>query len=338
MSDIQEVQLRPQYLQEFEGSDTSVEIFGERYDAPFGMTALGLQGLIWPNSAEILARACAKGNVPFMLSTVSTVDIERIAEITEGKAWYQLYYPAESKVRDDIIRRLKECGIKNLMLLSDVPTFGYRAWDIRNGLSMRPKMTLRNILQISSKPRWALQTLKHGQPSFAMLKPYTPKGLNLPRLGEFMNQTFDGRLSERKIVEVRDQWDGNLVIKGIANSSDAEVAVRLGIDGIIVSNHGGRQLDAGESTIESLQLLNDDFGDKLTIMMDGGVRSGPDIARAVACGAKMVFMGRPFMYVVGALGERGGDHAVDMFKIQFQQVMDQTGCHVVSDLPKRMVR
>ncbi|MEM9329622.1 MAG: alpha-hydroxy-acid oxidizing protein, partial [Bacteroidota bacterium] len=110
MSDIQDVQLRPQYLQEFEGSDASTEIFGQKYDAPFGITALGLQGLIWPNSPEILARAAAKGNVPFMLSTVSTSSIERIAEITEGKAWYQLYYPADSKVRDDIIRRLKECG------------------------------------------------------------------------------------------------------------------------------------------------------------------------------------------------------------------------------------
>ncbi len=337
MSDFKQIQLMPQYLQDFKASDPSVTIFGEKYDAPFGVTAIGLQGLIWPNSAEILARAAAKGNIPFMLSTVTTSSIERIAEITGGKAWFQLYYPQDAKVRDDIIRRLKDCGIKNLCLLSDVPTFGYRGWDIRNGLSMRPKMSLKNFLQISGKPRWALNTLRHGQPSFASLKPYTPKGLNLTQLGEFMNKTFDGRLSERKIVEVREQWEGNLIIKGIVNPKDVEVALKLGIDGIIVSNHGGRQLDAGESSIKPLRSLAREFGDKLTVMMDGGVRSGPDMARAVACGAKMVFMGRPFMYSVGALGEKGGDHSVDMFKIQFQQVMEQTGCQSVADLPSRLV-
>jgi L-lactate dehydrogenase (cytochrome) len=220
-----------------------------------------------------------------------------------------------------------------LVILSDVPTFGFRPRDMRNGLAMPPKMSLRNILQIVGKPNWALRTLLKGQPQFETLKPYMPKGLDLKQLALFMDKTFSGRLNEEKIKPIRDRWKGKLVIKGIATEADAEKAIQLGLDGIIVSNHGGRQLDAGESSIKPLTRIAQKYGDQITVMMDSGIRSGPDIARTLASGAAFTFMGRAFMYGVAALGQQGGDHTISILKAQLQQVMEQICCETTADFP-----
>ncbi|MEK7254563.1 MAG: alpha-hydroxy acid oxidase, partial [Bacteroidota bacterium] len=319
-AELRQVELKPFYLNAHPGSDTKTALFGHVYDAPFGIAPVGLQGLMWPNAPEILAKAAVKHNIPFVLSTVTTSSIERIAEVTNGNFWYQLYHPADNALRDDILDRAEAAGCKVLAILSDVPTFGYRPRDIRNGLAMPPKMTLRNILQIIGKPNWALQTLIHGQPNFATMKKYMPKGLDMKQLGLYMNQTFSGRLNEEKIAPIRDRWKGKIVLKGVASEEDTEKAIKLGLDGIIVSNHGGRQLDAGESAIKSLSPIVKSYAGKIKIMMDSGVRSGADIARAVASGAEFVFLGRSFMYGVAALGEEGGEQVANILKIQFKQV------------------
>lgn len=224
-----------------------------------------------------------------------------------------------------------------LAILCDVPTFGYRPWDIKNGLAMPPRMTLRNILQIIGKPEWALKTLIHGQPNFANMKPYMPKGLDMKQLGAYMNKTFSGRLNEEKIAPIRDMWKGKLVLKGVASPEDTEMAIRLGLDGIIVSNHGGRQLDAAQSTIKSLIPIVEKFKGKIKIMMDSGIRTGPDVARTLACGADFAFMGRTFMYGVSALGNEGGNHTISILKTQVQQVMEQICCAKVSDFPRHLI-
>jgi len=337
-SELREVRLEPRYIRGFKGADTRCELFGHRYDAPFGVAPVGLQGLMWPNAPEILARAAHKHNIPFILSTVTTMAIERAAELTEGRAWFQLYNPVEERIRRDVIKRASDAGCPVLVVLCDVPTFGYRPRDIRNGLAMPPKMSLANILQILGKPNWALQTLRYGQPTFETIKPYTPGGLNLKQLGLFMNQTFSGLLDPEKIKPIRDQWPGKLVLKGVASEWDAQQALQLGFDGIIVSNHGGRQLDAGEATIKPLQRLAKAYGDKFTVMVDSGLRGGPDVARAMASGAAFTFMGRSFMYGVGALGARGGDHTISMLKTQFRQNMEQLCCERVADLPGHLIQ
>ncbi|MDQ2721156.1 MAG: alpha-hydroxy-acid oxidizing protein [Bacteroidota bacterium] len=335
--EIREVELLPQYLKRHEGADMKTELFGHIYDAPFGIAPVGLQGLIWPNSPEILARAAFEHNIPFVLSTVSTSNIERISEITEGKAWFQLYHPAEDSLRDKIIKRAAEhCPV--LVILSDVPSFGYRSKEIKNGLAMPPRMTFNNILQIMERPNWALKTLIHGQPSFRVLKPYMPKGMNMHHLGLFMNKTFNGRLNEEKVAAIRNMWKGKLVLKGIVNEIDAEKAIQLGIDGLIVSNHGGRQLDAGQSAIHSLKGIVEKYGDKIKIMMDSGLRSGPDIARTLASGAQFTFLGRTFMYGVAALGDDGANHTIAILKTQLQQVMDQLCCERVEDFPNYLIK
>jgi L-lactate dehydrogenase (cytochrome) len=336
-SEIREIELLPQYLKEHTGSDLKTELFGHVYDAPFGIAPVGLQGLIWPDSPEILAKAAFQHNIPFVLSTVSTSTIERISEITQGQAWFQLYHPAENSLRDQIIKRASEhCPV--LVILSDVPTFGYRNKEIKNGLAMPPRMTLHNVLQIMGRPNWALKTLIHGQPSFQVLKPYMPKGMNMHHLGLFMNKTFDGRLNEEKVSAIREMWKGKLVLKGIVNELDVEKSIRLGIDGIIVSNHGGRQLDAGQSTIHSLKPIVEKYKGKIKIMMDSGLRSGPDIARTLASGAEFTFLGRTFMYGAAALGDEGGNHTITILKRQLQQVMQQICCEKVTDFPHYLIQ
>ncbi|MGB0367018.1 alpha-hydroxy-acid oxidizing protein [Winogradskyella sp.] len=337
-AEIRDVQLKPNYLRKHHGSSLKTEIFGIEYDAPFGIAPVGLQGLMWPNSPEILAKAAFEQNIPFILSTVTTTSIERASELTEGKAWFQLYHPTENRLRDDIIKRAESAKCPVLVILCDVPTFGFRPRDIRNGLAMPPKMNVSNILQAFGRPHWSLQTLKHGIPSFEVLKPYMPKGLDLKQLGKFMDQTFSGRLNEEKIKPIRDMWKGKLVLKGVASEYDAEEAIRLGIDGIIVSNHGGRQLDAGQSSIKPLTTIAKKYGDQIEVMMDSGLRSGPDVARAMASGAKFTFMGRSFMYGVSALGKKGGHHTISLLKTELQQVMEQLCCEKTSDFPNHLIK
>jgi L-lactate dehydrogenase (cytochrome) len=335
--ELRQIELQPFYLGKHSGSDMKTELFGHVYDAPFGISPVGLQGLMWPNAPEILARAAFEHNIPFILSTVTTSSIERVSELTEGRAWFQLYHPAENEIRDKILKRAMAAQCPVLAILCDVPTFGYRPWDIKNGLAMPPRMTLRNILQIMGKPEWALKTLIHGQPNFANMKPYMPKGLNMKALGAYMNKTFSGRLNEEKIKPIRDMWKGKIVLKGVASPEDTEMAIRLGLDGIIVSNHGGRQLDAAQSTIKSLIPIVEKYKGKIKIMMDSGIRTGPDVARALACGADFTFMGRTFMYGVSALGNEGGNHTISILKTQVQQVMEQICCAKVSDFPRHLI-
>jgi len=338
-NDFDDILLKPQYLHVSGDIDMSVELFGKKYSAPFGISPIGLQGLMWPNAPEILAKAAAKNNVPYILSTVSTSSIERIADVSNGEAWFQLYHPTEDRLRDDILNRLKTVECPVLVVLVDVPSFGLRYREIKSGLSMPPKMNISNILQAMVCPEWGIKTLQHGIPSFATLKPYMEKGLDLSQLGQFMNKTFTGKVNIQKVQAIRDIWKGPLVLKGIATQEDMEAAISIGVDGIIVSNHGGRQIDAGESSIHSLIRLcqNPTYKSKLKIMMDGGIRSGVDLGRAYAVGSEFNFMGRPFMYGVGALGDDGGDHTINMFKAQLYQVMQQLSIENINQFPSRLL-
>ena len=336
-SRIRDVELKPKYLVDYTPPNLKTELFGHEYDAPFGISPVGLQGLMWPKSPEILAKAAFDHNIPFVLSTVTTASIESISEITEGRAWFQLYHPAEERVTKDLLKRAEAAHCPVLVILADVPSFGYRPRDIRNGLSMPPKMTVSNILSAMKRPHWALNTLINGQPSFEILKPYMQKNLNLNQLAKFMDATFSGRLNEDKIKRIRDLWKGKLVLKGAESIHDVEKAYQLGLDGVIISNHGGRQVDVGQATIESLNTIIPLYKDKIKVMMDSGIRGGADVARVMASGADFSFMGRTFMYGVSALGKKGGNHTIAMLKTQLTQVMEQMSCAEVNDLTKNLI-
>ena len=209
-SDIRAVELRPAYLRDYKGASLKTTLFGREYAYPFGIAPVGLQSLMWPKSCEILARTAHRHNIPFVLSTVTTASIEKVAEITEGDFWFQLYHPAEDSLRDKLLERAAAAGCKTLVLLADTPTFGYRPKEIRNGLSVPPKMSLRNVFQMCTRPEWSFSQLFAGIPQFATLKPYIPPGLSMKHLGLFMNKTFSGRLTAARIRTIRDQWKGNL--------------------------------------------------------------------------------------------------------------------------------
>jgi L-lactate dehydrogenase (cytochrome) len=188
------------------------------------------------------------------------------------------------------------------------------------------------------RPHWALNTLINGQPSFEILKPYMQKNLNLNQLAKFMDATFSGRLNEDKIKRIRDLWKGKVVLKGAESIDDVEIAYRLGLDGVIISNHGGRQVDVGQATIDSLKSIAPIYKNKLKVMMDSGIRGGADVARVMAHGADFTFMGRTFMYGVSALGKQGGNHTIAMLKAQLNQVMEQLSCADVHDLKDKLVK
>lgn len=336
-ADIREIQLKPYYLRDYPGASQETELFGQTWSSPFGIAPIGLQGLMWPKACEFLAQAAQAHNVPFILSTVGTASIETISEITEGKFWFQLYHPAEDDLRDKLLERAEAAGCEVLVILADTPTFAYRPKEIRNGLSIPPQMNARNVFQMMTHPTWSFSQLAAGAPEFKTMKPYIPEGLSMKHLGLFMNKTFSGRLSEERIKPLREKWKGKLVVKGIVNSEDAERALKLGVDGMIVSNHGGRQLDPGQSTIRPLAELVKEFKGKTTLMMDSGIRTGPDIAATLATGADFTFLGRTPMYGVCALGEFGGHHTLTMLKRQLQQVMEQVACERVEDFPNHLI-
>lgn len=337
--DFHDVLLKPAYLKKYNGFEMKTNLFGHEYNAPFGISPIGLQGLMWPNAPEILAKAALKHNIPYILSTVSTSSIERIAEVSDGKFWFQLYHPTENTLRNDIIKRLKDVECPVLVVLIDVPSFGLRYREIKAGLSLPPKINISNIFQAASSPIWGLKTLHHGIPNFATLQRYMDKTLDIRKLGDFMNKTFTGRVDADKIKQIRDLWNGVLVVKGVSTKEDVQACIEMGVDGVIVSNHGGRQIDAGESSISSLRKIasDEELKGKIKIMMDGGIRSGVDIGRALATGADFTFMGRPFMYGVGALGHEGGDHTISLFKAQLKQLMEQLSCQNISQFTERLI-
>ena len=332
-NDIRNIEIKPKYITEKKEVSIKTKLFGVEYDAPFGISPIGLQGLIWPKSPEILAKAAFDNNIPFILSTVSTSNIEKISEITEGKAWFQLYHPAEDSITKNILKRAEDSGIKNLVILADVPTFGYRNREIINGLSLPPKLTLSNFKSMLSKPSWLINTILKGKPSFETLKPYMSND-SIPLIIRF---PFHKSLNGEKISRLRDLWKGNLIIKGIESLEDITISEKLGLDGVIISNHGGRQIDIGESTVNSLKRIKNSYNGKMKIMMDSGIREGTDIARVLACGAEFTFLGRTFMYSVSALGKRGGDHCILMLKRQLNQIMEQLSCENISDLKKHLI-
>ncbi len=334
---IQSVQLRSRLLQPSTKSDPATEIFGHTYSAPFGIAPIGLQGLVWPKAPEILARAAKDLNVPYILSTVSSAGLEQIAEISEGHAWYQLYNPTDPEIRQDLLQRVQSAGYKVLVVTVDVPTFGFRPRDMKNGLSMPPKMTLKNVLQMASCPQWLWETAKAGKPEMQTLKPYMSPDMPVHELMDFMNKTVMGPVDIEGLKPLRDFWQGPLVIKGLINEEDVKDAIRLGADAVVISNHGARQLDNGEAAVEPLKRISRKYNKDLKIFMDGGLRTGSNIAAALACGADFTFLGRPFVYGVGALGDKGGVHTINSLRIQLEQVMNQLGCASVKDLPNFLV-
>lgn len=330
---LDKVYLQPQYLTRSGPAQLAVDILGRSYNAPFGVAPLGLSGLIWPGASEYQARAAKSANIPFILSTVASISIERAAECAEDCFWFQLYPPTDKNMLHDLIRRAVVAECKHLVVTIDVPSLGIRPRDIRNGLTVPPKLTLGSFWQILTRPSWALAMARHGTPEFETIKPYLKSAGNMAELSDFIRKTLKDIVDVDLLQQIRNQWPHKLIVKGISGTEDAELAIQVGADAIIVSNHGGRQLDASIPPVELIAAIKNKIGQKVPVMADGGVESGVDIARFLSRGADMVFSGRAMMYGVAALGEVGAGYAIELLREELNQVMGQLGC----EYPNAMV-
>ena len=326
------ITLQPEYLRDVTNRNQKVTLFGRTYDAPIGISPMGLANLIWPNSDKILAELAKKRNIPYLLSAVGTSSIEEIVEIAPDHTWFQLYIPEDNYVCFDLIKRARESGIKVLVLTVDIPEPSIRLRDLRNNFTLPFKMTLKTIMDITRRPQWAINTLINGVPRFKNMEPYMENLVKNQPLNAAQVLQVSPKLSENLIKKIRDSWDGTFIVKGILSPKSTAAAMRVGADGIIISNHGGRQLDSAPSSIEVLPEIIKVANSKLTVMLDSGVRSGTDIIKAFALGASYTFSGRSFMYGLGAFNECGATLVLDLMVNEVDKILAQIGCKDITDL------
>jgi L-lactate dehydrogenase (cytochrome) len=324
-SDLDEIKLWPHYLRDVAQVDPRCELFGHSYDLGIGVAPVGLGNMMWPNAEAHLARAAQQSNIPYILSTMSTTSLEKIAELAPAVAWFQLYVPRERKVMHDLIKRAGAAGFKALVVTVDLPVGAKRDRELKNELILPFRITPRLLSQVALRPQWAMRTLKYGMPKFVNLLPYGDTG-DIRHLREFLTKFFTSGVTVECIREIRDLWQGPLIIKGVQRASEIEACHALGVDGVIISNHAGRQLDAAPSSIHALRILPESLHNKITIMLDSGIRSGLDVVRAKALGAQAVFSGRSFMYAVAAAGEDGCRQVMEIFRDEITRTLQQVGC------------
>ena len=320
--------LLPRYLADVATIDQSTTLLGRSYASPFGIAPTGLGSLFRPGADLILAEAAAAANIPFILSGASSSSIEAVAKVAPNHAWYQLYGARDRKISEDLIRRSHDAGLGTLMLTVDVPVTPKRERNIRNGFTRPLKMSVMTYLEAMLHPGWVIDYLRSGgMPFFENWQPYAPAGASASAVADFVStQTPASDQTWRDFENFRKLWPGKLAIKGIMHPGDARRAVELGVDGILVSNHGGRQLDRAPASLEALPAIKAAVGDKVTLMLDSGVRRGADILVAWALGARFAFVGRATLYgaVVGALP--GASKAIEILRHEIELNMKQIGC------------
>ena len=320
------VRFAPRYLVEPFEPDLAVTLFGADLPLPFLPAPVGLSGLMWPRAAELLATAATRAGLPVGLSSSATSSIEDIAAIAGRGLWFQLYCTKDTAIEDDLVRRAAAAGCEVLIVTVDIPTATRRERDIANGLALPPRFGLRTLLDIAARPAWAAAMLAAGMPRFRSLQPYVPRGASAAAAALFLRGVTDGRVRPAKLAKLRAAWRGRLVVKGVLTVADALCARQLGADAIVVSNHGGRQLDAAATAPEALPAIRRALGPSFPLLADGGVRSGLDVARLLACGADAVLMGRAFVHAVAAAGQAGAHHAIALIEQELRQTMKQIGC------------
>tara|TARA_B110000438_G_scaffold286536_1_gene317863 strand:- start:1050 stop:2195 length:1146 start_codon:yes stop_codon:yes gene_type:complete len=325
------VTLTPRYITDWKTVEMGVELFGEKYSRPFGIAPMGLASLQYPRAELEFARAGRKVNIPTSLSTACTVDIEDFGALAGDNGWFQLYPPKSQEINDDLIDRAHNSGFKALMVTVDVPARGWRPRDMYNGLALPPRITLESLFNSAIRPRWSLNTLINGIPHFKTLGRYS-NNKSMRGMAEFVGEQLGQMVTTDRLKRIRDHWKGPLIIKGVMHPDDAKQATKLGYDGILVSNHGGRQMDASPAPVEVLPDIIEAVGGKVTVMVDSGFSSGLDIVRGLALGAQFVFCGRAFMWGLSALGEKGVDHVVDLLTDEITLALTQIGCPDIAKL------
>ncbi len=328
--DWQKVLLAPRYLRDATTADLSTTIFGKTYAMPFGAPPVGLGNMMWPGAELALAKAAQQANIPYILSTLSTTDLEDIARAAPDVCWFQLYVPQKIEVMKDLLNRVAQAGYHTLVVTLDIPVGAKRNRELKNGLKLPFSMTPQIIWQALTHPRWAINTVQKGAPDFVNVLRY--KDTPDQGLGDFLTSFNMQGVTKERVEMIRELWKGPLVLKGIQYDADMQTALSIGVEGVVISNHGGRQLDAAPSTMQSLKELAHYRDKGMTIMIDSGIRTGLDVARAKALGAQMAFSGRSFYWGMGAMGPDGANQVIEIYRDEIKRTLQQLGCESFNEL------
>jgi (S)-mandelate dehydrogenase len=316
------LRLVPRILRGVTTSDLTTTLFGQTYGAPFGIAPMGLPAIAWPGADFGLASAAAAANIPFVLSTAASATIEAATAIAAKVTWFQLYPSRDPAYTAQLIDRAEAAGVRVLVLTVDRPVMGWRTRDLTNGVGLQMKLNARACLSLAAHPRWSLATLRAGKPRPANPEPAQPPGAAVALDWGFLTM-------------LRGRWPHTLLVKGVLHPDDARQAVGAGADGVIVSNHGGAHLESAATSIARLAVIRVAVGDKVAVLLDGGMRSGEDIAKALALGADFVLLGRAFAWSVAALGsDKGPVRAIAMLRDQFSRTLTLLGCRFPADLTR----
>ena len=324
-ADLQDIKFRQRVAIDVSERSTAMTMLGEEVPMPVALAPTGLSGMQHADGEILAAQAAEEFGVPFTLSTMSICSIEDVAENTSKPFWFQLYVMRDRQFIRNLVERARAANCSALMITLDLQIMGQRHKDVRNGLSAPPKLTLKNIANLATKPSWCLGMLGTRRREFRNIVGHVSGVKDMSSLADWTVNQFDPRLSWDDVREIRKQWGGKIIIKGILDVEDAKQAVNVGADAVVVSNHGGRQLDGAPSSIAALPAIVDAIGDKCEVWMDGGIRTGQDILRAVALGAKGTLIGRAFLYGLGAGGRDGVSKVLEILHKELDLTMALCG-------------
>jgi L-lactate dehydrogenase (cytochrome) len=336
--DLESLTLRQRVAIDVDRRSTRSTMLGQDVSMPVALSPVGLTGLNWANGEMLAARAAERFGVPYTLSTMSICSIEDVAGVLERPFWFQLYVMRDRGFSASLIERAKAVGCSALVLTLDLQVQGQRHQDLKNGLAVPPRLTLGSFLNILSKPSWALNVMTSRRKSFGNLEGRIPNADSLTTLSQWIAGQFDPTLSWKDVEWVKSLWGGKIILKGILDAEDAKIAASTGVEALVVSNHGGRQLDSTSSSIRALPEIVDAVGDKLEVLFDGGIRSGQDVLKALALGAKGAMIGRAYTYGLGAMGEKGVTRALEIIRNELDVSMALCGIKDVKEASPAILR
>ena len=335
--DFAPIKLRQRVAVDIDRRSVRSRMIGQDVAMPVALAPTGLTGMQHADGEILAARAAARFGVPFTLSTMSICSIEDVAAHSPAPFWFQLYVMRDRGFIEDLIARAKAANCSALMLTLDLQILGQRHKDLKNGLSAPPKLTLANMLNIATKPRWALGMLGTRRRQFGNIVGHVKGVDDMGSLSEWTAQQFDPTLSWRDVEWIKQRWGGKLILKGIMDAEDARLAVASGADALIVSNHGGRQLDGAPSSIAALPAIVDAVGRDIEVWLDSGIRSGQDVFKAIALGARGTLIGRAFLYGLGAMGEAGVTRALEIIHRELDLTMAFCGLNDLAEVDRRVL-
>ena len=336
-ADLERIRLRQRVLVDVSARDLGTTIIGAPASLPLALAPIGLCGMQRGDGEILAARAAHAAGIPFCLSTMSICSIEDVAEATGKPFWFQLYVMRDRGFGRALIERASAAGCSALVLTVDLQVLGQRHCDIRNGMTVPPEIRLRNVIDIGTKPGWALGILKGRRKTFGNLAGHVRGMEGVTSLAQWTASQFDPTLSWKDVEWVRSLWPGKLILKGILDVEDAKTAAKTGAAAIVVSNHGGRQLDGAPSSIAALPRIADAVGADVEVMFDGGIRTGADVVRALALGARSCMIGRAYVYGLGAGGQAGVAKSIEILRNELDVTLALTGTKRVRDIDRRVI-